>query len=462
MRRLIRLFFVLLLTLMVSETTFAKRPQVYVTVESEAIVKIKKHKHYKSKTVCRVNSGDTLKILKPAGYWTDWVKVRVPDGPRGYILEDYIKEDFYPEYIRQLNEPTAYSLYVKKITKSAEDRFVYAKERIRTTWVLVAIAFVLSCMLIRGIRKFDPYFDRPLIHYLLYLVSIFPTWAIFYISVEFSYKYTFGENLLLCAMMIVSSMLTINGGWGVRQSGMLEGKYFYSPNMWVGQILLFPVWMMITAVLWHTFATPVFEWAGTLEYQGGGFWRFMIGLTVLWVMCAAVFYVMMGYIIPLFLRTVGNLPLYIMMIVLWFAMLKLSYLWIYANFNSFAFLFALFIIAVIYLGLLSSVLQELEATRCPMCHYCYAVQTGKVDLGIKIRVKTGWRSINDSDINPEHTNAKVSDAREKVQTVIHDHEWRTEHTCPKCDCKWQMMHSEEVESHSRVLERRHTETYPKY
>ena len=97
-----------------------------------------------------------------------------------------------------------------------------------------------------------------------------------------------------------------------------------------------------------------------------------------------------------------------------------------------------------------------------MCHYCYAVQTGKVDLGIRIRVKTGWRSINDSDINPEHTNAKVSDAREKVQTVIHDHEWRTEHTCPKCDCKWQMMHSEEVESHSRVLERRHTETYPKY
>ena len=339
---------------------------------------------------------------------------------------------------------------------------LYLKATAKLKWwslALLSVILALTALLIYLIHKYDKSYKKSWIHYILYLIAVIPTWALCEVSSIYVDNLDVLHSIALFLMAMIPAIVTINGGWGVRQCGMIDEKYPDNAHYVIGQIMQFPVWLWLIGMVWSIAVRPLLVWSETFEYHGGGFWRFVIGLGV--ALCIMGVILLIGYIkfMRHCLNKAGKYPICIMAIALWWAMIRIAYNWAYANFNGLG-----FILVVAFGGSVLSVIiivtiSQINATRCPYCHNCDGEETDCVDHGISYEHSTRWESISNSSIDPENRDAIVSDARRKLSITTAIHSWTTTHTCPNCGADWEIGHSEQVGSSSREIERRWTETY---
>lgn len=321
------------------------------------------------------------------------------------------------------------------------------------------ILLIIGIGLVLFLRSYDKTFKHPLLHYILFFVGIFPTYLLCEVFSHESYGVT--GDLILLAISIIFGIITICGGWGVRQCGMDQGMYHKNVNRIIGEFFLFFTYLCLITVFWRTALGPLIYWSGDLEYHGGGFWRFTIALIILYY---AMKYIIVGwtaYLIPTIFKTAGKYTLYLITISFGYAFIRIWWNWSYANFNGLSFLILLFIGSLIIIGLFYVAICIIAETRCPRCHNCDGKETDRIDQGYSHSTSIRHENISDSSINPHHSGAIVTDARRKILTTIVYHNWKTVHTCQICGYKWSIDHSKEVGHNSRELGRDWTETYKK-
>lgn len=329
-------------------------------------------------------------------------------------------------------------------------------------FAIIAAALFVSGLIIVALRRYDSKYERVWIYYPLFFLTLFPTFGLFSVSWQleqmFDYDIPYFYNLLLFAVTLVPGVLTIFGGWGIRECGMERCKYHKNLNRYVGQLLLLPVWIMFICLFWDAAFAPLIEWSEGFAEHDGGFWRFVLTIVIGFGIVVFVFRLWI-YVIALFFVTAGNWPIRFMTITLWMALVWFGHNWIDANFNGLGYFCLLFFGGLFLVGFLLRYLREITALRCPMCHTCAAELTNLIDGGISYSTTTSWESMSDSDVNRRHSGSIVTDASRQVRTTVGTESWTTEHTCPCCGHSWDMYHSREVSRNSQVLKEEWTEHY---
>ena len=447
----------------------------YATIQPGTNLNMRQGPGKNNLVVEKILGGSTVKIVNLDTYDQGWVCVESKAGNTGYVARRYLMGNYVEEFnSRELvpiipekpDEEDTDSVSVDQSSFFAP--FINFLRRtfdnlISLGWwaafLIVAAALALVGGIIYYIRSYDGYFEEPWIHYLLYFLTILPTWGMFEVVLMYIYNPDFSENILLFLFAMIPAILSVHAGWGVRQCGMYYGKYHKNANRKVGQLLQFPVWMMITLMFWYTVLLPLIELSEYFDYSDGGFWHFVLGLIIVGAIISAVMLAWTLFFVRKFFRTAGNWPVYIMTIALWWALTRIAFNWAYANFNGFAYLLMLFFGAIVLIGIIGVTLLELRISRCPMCHNCDAEQTNLTDEGVSCSTSTAWESMGSRNIRPRHRGAEVSNARRLVRTTVATHNWTTEHTCPVCGYNWDISHSEEVGRDKQVLKDSWDETY---
>ena len=458
-----------------SAETQYRYKEVFATVQPGTNLNMRQGPGKNNPLVERLLGGSKVTIVNLDKYDQGWVCVRSEAGNTGYVARRYLRGNYVEQFnSRELEPVTSEEPYEEdrdSITLN-QSSFFYpfmngvvrvCQSLFSLGWVgylIVVVALALVAGIVYYLRSYDSSFEEPWIHYVLYVLTILPTWGLFETVLMYKYHPVFSDKILLFLFALVPAVLSVHAGWGVRECGMYYGKYHKNTNRRVGQILQFPVWMMITLMFWYTFLLPLIELSeDAFYYSGGGFWLFIGGLIIGGAIIVAVLLVWTLFFVRKFFKTAGNWPVRIMTIVLWWASARIAFNWAYENFNGFSYLLMLFFGALVLIGIISGVLSELHSSRCPMCHNCDAEQTNLTDEGVSYSTSTGWESMGSGGVSPRHRGAEVSNARRLVRTTVATHDWTTEHTCPVCGCKWDISHSEEVGRNKQELRRSWTERY---
>ena len=458
-----------------SAETQYRYKEVFATVQPGTNLNMRQGPGKNNPLVERLLGGSKVTIVNLDKYDQGWVCVRSEAGNTGYVARRYLRGNYVEQFnSRELEPVTSEEPYEEErdsITLN-QSSFFYpfmngvvrvCQSLFSLGWVgylIVVVALALVAGIVYYLRSYDSSFEEPWIHYVLYVLTILPTWGLFETVLMYKYHPVFSDKILLFLFALVPAILSVHAGWGVRECGMYYGKYHKNTNRRVGQILQFPVWMMITLMFWYTFLLPLIELSeDAFYYSGGGFWLFIGGLIIGGAIIVAVLLVWTLFFVRKFFKTAGNWPVRIMTIVLWWASARIAFNWAYENFNGFSYLLMLFFGALVLIGIIGGVLSELQSSRCPMCHNCDAEQTNLTDEGVSYSTSTGWESMGSGGVSPRHRGAEVSNARRLVRTTVATHDWTTEHTCPVCGCKWDISHSEEVGRNKQELRRSWTERY---
>ena len=458
-----------------SAETQYRYKEVFATVQPGTNLNMRQGPGKNNPLVERLLGGSKVTIVNLDKYDQGWVCVRSEAGNTGYVARRYLRGNYVEQFnSRELEPVTSEEPYEEDrdsiILNQSSFFYPFMNGVVRVCqslfslgWVgylIVVVALALVAGIVYYLRSYDSSFEEPWIHYVLYVLTILPTWGLFETVLMYKYHPVFSDKILLFLFALVPAILSVHAGWGVRECGMYYGKYHKNTNRRVGQILQFPVWMMITLMFWYTFLLPLIELSeDAFYYSGGGFWLFIGGLIIGGAIIVAVLLVWTLFFVRKFFKTAGNWPVRIMTIVLWWASARIAFNWAYENFNGFSYLLMLFFGALVLIGIISGVLSELHSSRCPMCHNCDAEQTNLTDEGVSYSTSTGWESMGSGGVSPRHRGAEVSNARRLVRTTVATHDWTTEHTCPVCGCKWDISHSEEVGRNKQELRRSWTERY---
>ena len=356
---------------------------------------------------------------------------------------------------------------VSEISNSLENFFYTSFDYLANTPGNSAIALTLilaaTVGAIIGLRHFDRTYNKPWIYYILYLLTLLPVWGVRLISIKYKYEIAGWDILLLFLLMMIFGSLIVFGGWGVRQCGMINGKYESKPSRKVtGDIMLVIVWLILLLTFWDTIIYPFIEWSDvffTTHSLDLGFILSIVALVVLVAIPAGVMFAWLIYIVPFCFETAGKYTLHLFSITLWWTMVRIGWDWIYANYDGIAFLAMLWIWGVSMIAIIICVVTKFEASRCPRCHYNFADHTNTFDKGLHQSESTEWEDMSGDSISPNVRGAEVINARRLVHTITISHLWDTEHTCPCCGKSWRINHSEVVSTRSTELERRWTERY---
>lgn len=328
-------------------------------------------------------------------------------------------------------------------------------------WSLAIMAGVLLLVVvvIYLLRRADDDYEHAWIYYLLYLLAFVPAVGVLLASAEgdrlLGEGQTIMHELLLFMMALVPGVLMIFAGWGVRQCGMICGLFNKNFNQYMGQILLFPVWMLLIYMLWDAAFAPLIDWSMGFESHDGGFWRYLLTL-VLGFGIVFVVYLIWFVIIELCLETAGNNIIIIYSFVLWWVMVQVGYNWLYANFNGFGYFVMLCLCAYLMWMFLCMIFENIKAQRCGRCHDFHALETRRTDHGIEFKTEYGWKSMGSGGV-PNGRDKEITNARKFVRTTVATHSWTTEHTCQVCGLMWRRNHSEQVGRREDILEKRWTE-----
>jgi hypothetical protein len=435
--------------------------EVYATIKSGINLNLRygPGKNYKSLEMLK--GGSIVSIENLNDYAQGWICVKSEAGNIGYVSTQYLVGNYVEEFSsRKYNvNPQEEDDWTNGLEKFFFPFFNFWKNLylniVNIGWwgfLIAIVSLALSGGIVYCIRSYDSWFEKPWIHYVLYFITILPTIGLFTVLLMYKYQPILSDRILLFLLALVPAILTAHAGWGIRECGMYDGERYKNGNYYAGQLLQFPIWIMITLTFWYTLCFPLIEYTEyAFIYHGGGFWRFLIGLIVILLIMVAVLALWRYVIVPKFLKIVGNFSLHIMTITLWWAMVKIAFNWAYANFNGFGYLLVLFFGGAMLLMLIIGVEADLQASRCPKCHNCWADETNLTDEGVSYESSTHWESMGNGNIRPHHSGAEVSNAKRLIATTIATHHWTTEHTCPKCQYKWDISHSEEVGRTSKDL-----------
>lgn len=324
-------------------------------------------------------------------------------------------------------------------------------------WLSIIVVLLLlgvSSAIIYGIRRFDKSYQKPWLYYILYFVALIPTFGMFLMALIGKATMTRYECVLSFLMLMVFAVLSIFGGWGIRECGMIDEKYHKNANRLIGQLLQFPVWMMVIIIFWIAALDPIVDWSATFVDQGGGFWRFVLGIILGSAIVIGILMAWVMLVVPYALKTAGKWPIRIMMVVLWAAMLTVGFNWAYANFNNISFVLFLFIGGVCFFVCLGTAWSQLQLMRCTMCHNCHSQEINRIDKGYSEGTSTYWTNADQSEVGKykKHFGSEIKEARKLVKTTTLYHNWNAIQQCPNCGKKWTIKYSDEVASHSEDIE----------
>ncbi len=325
------------------------------------------------------------------------------------------------------------------------------------TNLLLGIIFVaIGVRLIFFIRSYDSSFEKPWIHYVLFIVEIPTILLLCEMSMDNSYNVL--ERILLLLVSIIFGAIIIYGGWGIRQCGMYHGMYHKNENRQYGEFLIFLTYMFLTLIFWHTIVVQLFEWSMCFSYHQNTFGRY--GISFIMLCCAIIVNICwLVIVIPIFLKTAGNFTLYIITIVLGIAFMIIWYRWIYTNFDGITFLIILLISSSIIISNFRKTIGTINEIRCPRCHNYKGEHTNTIDHGFSQKKSTKTVNIDGNNIKPRNYGATVTNAYKKILTIKTYHKWTTIHTCSICGHKWNINHSKEVERRSQKVGQGHEEIW---
>lgn len=313
------------------------------------------------------------------------------------------------------------------------------------------------------LRSQDRNYSKAWIYYLLYFASFTFTARGCALVGRHIFESTLLNNIFISLMIAGPAVLTIFGGWGIRQSGMIDGMYIKKKlRHKLGEILLFVAWMLIIRAVWGLLFYDTTEWLGKVFQEHtvkiGALLSFVI-LIASTFLAVVVLYIWVHFIVPHLFVTAGKRVLYIMTATISFAMMHLEWHWVSANYDSLATtLMALFGAGwqTCVMLLFMKVIAEM---RCPVCRHCKSKLTKYIDHGYSQSSSSNWEKMSNRDVDPEHSNAVVTDAERLVETVKTYHDWTTEHTCQRCFHTWAILHSRRVSTSSHTIRERWTEHY---
>ena len=341
-----------------SAETQYRYKEAFATVQPGTNLNMRQGPGKNNPLVERLLGGSKVTIVNLDKYDQGWVCVRSEAGNTGYVARRYLRGNYVEQFnSRELEPVTSEEPYEENrdsITLN-QSSFFYpfmngvvrvCQSLFSLGWVgylIVVVALALVAGIVYYLRSYDSSFEEPWIHYVLYVLTILPTWGLFETVLMYKYHPVFSDKILLFLFALVPAILSVHAGWGVRECGMYYGKYHKNTNRRVGQILQFPVWMMITLMFWYTFLLPLIELSeDAFYYSGGGFWLFIGGLIIGGAIIVAVLLVWTLFFVRKFFKTAGNWPVRIMTIVLWWASARIAFNWAYENFNGFSYLLMLF------------------------------------------------------------------------------------------------------------------------
>ena len=332
-------------------------------------------------------------------------------------------------------------------------------------WWISALALLLpllTAFIIKRMRKADKLYKHPLRYYLLYLGGVVLTFIssypyVVYMGICDITHLTAGHILLSIGVLSFSS-LAIFAGWGIRQCGMISGKYHRNFNRYMGQLLLLPAWLFTMSIISNI--GVAFTW-GIMGMMSPGNYGFVGGIItiILEILICYIVFNLWVKIVSRYLYTAGNLVIHIMSLSIWFTLALCWYNWIDNKFNGLGYALILLIGGSMMLGFLSLFIKFFVAKRCPMCHDCHGDQTDYIDHGVSYQTTSRRMDADESEVEKSRSYAVVVNAEKVVETVRGVHYWTTKHTCPVCRCTWSVWHSEEVSEESRTVETSHTELY---
>lgn len=332
-------------------------------------------------------------------------------------------------------------------------------------WWISALALLLpllTAFIIKRMRKADKLYKHPLRYYLLYLggavltfISLYP--YVVYMGICDITHLTAGHILLSIGVLSFSS-LAIFAGWGIRQCGMISGKYHRNFNRYMGQLLLLPAWLLTMTFIGNIGSGFTLGILGMMSPGNYGFVGGIITIILEILICYIVFNLWVK-IVSRYLYTAGNLVIHIMSLSIWFNLALCWYNWIDNKFNGLGYALILLIGGSLMFGFLSLFIKFFVARRCPMCHDCHGDQTDYIDHGVSYQTTSRRMDADESEVEKSRSYAVVVNPEKVVETVRGVHYWTTKHTCPVCRCTWSVWHSEEVSEESRTVETSHTELY---
>lgn len=332
-------------------------------------------------------------------------------------------------------------------------------------WWISALALLLpllTAFIIKRMRKADKLYKHPLRYYLLYLGGVVLTFIssypyVVYMGICDITHLTAGHILLSIGVLSFSS-LAIFAGWGIRQCGMISGKYHRNFNRYMGQLLLLPAWLFTMSIISNI--GVAFTW-GIMGMMSPGNYGFVGGIItiILEILICYIVFNLWVKIVSRYLYTAGNLVIHIMSLSIWFTLALCWYNWIDNKFNGLGYALILLIGGSMMLGFLSLFIKFFVAKRCPMCHDCHGDQTDYIDHGVSYQTTSRRMDADENEVEKSRSYAVVVNAEKVVETVRGVHYWTTKHTCPVCRCTWSVWHSEEVSEESRTVETSHTELY---
>lgn len=332
-------------------------------------------------------------------------------------------------------------------------------------WWISAFALLLpllTAFIIKRMRKADKLYKHPLRYYLLYLggvvltfISLYP--YVVYMGICDITHLTAGHILLSIGVLSFSS-LAIFAGWGIRQCGMISGKYHRNFNRYMGQLLLLPAWLLTMSFISNIGSVFTLGILGMMSPGNYGFVGGIITIILEILICYIVFNLWVK-IVSRYLYTAGNLVIHIMSLSIWFTLALCWYNWIDNKFNGLGYALILLIGGSMMLGFLSLFIKFFVAKRCPMCHDCHGDQTDYIDHGVSYQTTSRRMDADESEVEKSRSYAVVVNPEKVIETVRGVRYWTTKHTCPVCRCTWSVWHSEEVSEESRTVETSHTELY---
>lgn len=460
---MIRFLMLLVMSFAISVTSIAKTQEVYATINSSSSLNLREGPSANHPVIGKLAPESTVTVLNIDEYDDGWVFVMNSSGEKGYVSTKYLRGN----YLEKFSSKDENISWFEKISLFFVRFFELIFRAIASlgwfAFFVFAIFLALSSGIIHVISRRDSNYSDCRIYYILYFASILPTMWLLIMSATNRSTMTRYECILSFMFFMVFALLSIFGGWGIRESGMIDGKYHKNANRYVGQILQFPAWFFVSLMFYITFLDPIVDWSATALNHDGGFWSFFLGIAIGFAILAGVLLVWVEYVVPYVLKTAGIWPITMMTVILWFAMAKIAYNWAYANYDGLVFCLLFFFGGCYFFMLLIIACVILHQTRCPMCHNCNPVEDDRVDHGVRTEESTGWTNIlnTDENIKRKHASAEVINAQKRVRTTTVYHDWTSIQMCPNCGKRWSIKHKDILNSESEDLEYKWTERYKK-
>ena len=446
----------------------------YVTPTTK-VVNMRRGPGTKYGIVTKVKSGEVLKVMDDSD--SLWTKVTTAKGREGYVSSKYLAiTDAAPEtetVISSSDEASSIQATEQpKITYRNEDGMTstfasYALFMLANplrAYIVLAVLFIIEFALYYWLRRKYNYIDdcdsesSVTVGYIFVALSAVLT--VLQMKGIFEIRKTpSSDDMMFVLMLLSTGLLMAMLPWRIKISGLddITDRYKGDRVKWGGRIG-FITWAVL---LWPlcNFYLDIPDYINvdySDETMGGMIWTML----KFWFFTGAFCWIVWPYFIVKYcLRSMGSNMLWILNWVIAYGIGKYGYYMCDTSFSGLIYivsLWGLFMIVCCNIGLMFGTINE---RRCGNCHMFEGNYMGKTDLGHSYSTVTRWESDNDdfARANKSRDYAAVSDTKVKIRSTYRTNRWKTHHSCPYCDEKWDINHKEKYAVNHETLGHKWTE-----